>query len=282
MSRCFIGRLPREATNEEISKFFGEFGELSDVHLKEGFGFVEFRNEADAQDACAKGPDRDFMGQRLVIEIAKARRPREERDGDRGGYGGDRGGYGGDRGGDRGGYGGDRGGYGGDRGGGRDRSPPRRSFGRARSTQYRITVENLPAGTSWQDLKDFFRKSFEVTYSEVSRDRDNEGLVDFACKEDLDAAMDKFDGADFNGNKIKLTQDKSRLESGGGGGYGGRDRSPAGYGGRGRSRSPGGYGGRGGGGDRGGYGGRDRSPPPRRSSPPPRRDSRSPRRESHW
>ncbi len=33
-----------------------------------------------------------------------------------------------------------------------------------------VVVENLPRGTSWQDLKDFMRKAGDVGFSEVNRD----------------------------------------------------------------------------------------------------------------
>ena len=104
-------------------------------------------------------------------------------------------------------------------------------------------------------MKDFFRKDFEVTYAEVSRDRDTEGLVDFASRDDMLSALEKFDGVEMRGNPIKLLQDKGREEVGGGGGsYGGGD----------------GYGSRNGGG--GGYGGYGRE---RSRSPPRRGRSRS-------
>jgi hypothetical protein len=33
-----------------------------------------------------------------------------------------------------------------------------------------VVVENLPPGTSWQDLKDFMRKAGDVGFSEVNRE----------------------------------------------------------------------------------------------------------------
>ena len=35
---------------------------------------------------------------------------------------------------------------------------------------WQVVVENLPPGTSWQDLKDFMRKAGDVGFSEITRD----------------------------------------------------------------------------------------------------------------
>lgn len=144
------------------------------------------------------------MGSRLIVEVARGRRRGGERSRSRSPAYRDRRRYSRspprrDRGG---GYG--SGGYGGDR----DR---RRERGRARSTQWRLIVENLPPRCSWQDLKDYFRKTAEVTYTEVSRDRDNEGLVDFATQEDMERALKELDGQEMNGSVLRLQADQSRM-----------------------------------------------------------------------
>ncbi|KAI4144119.1 MAG: hypothetical protein L6R39_004315, partial [Caloplaca ligustica] len=55
--------------------------------------------------------------------------------------------------------------------------PPERPHPRPRRTAHRMQITGLPGETSWQDLKDFARRSgLDVVYSEVGRDRDGKGL----------------------------------------------------------------------------------------------------------
>jgi arginine/serine-rich splicing factor 4/5/6 len=51
-----------------------------------------------------------------------------------------------------------------DRGRGGDRRGGGRGGGRGR-TDYKIEVLDLPSGTSWQDLKDFFKTIGDVLYA---------------------------------------------------------------------------------------------------------------------
>ncbi|MDA0351648.1 MAG: RNA-binding protein [Chloroflexi bacterium] len=113
--RIYVGNFPYSATEEEVEKLFGQYGEVISCALPtdretgrpRGFGFVEMSNE-DAAKAIQALDGTDFGGRSLAVSEA---RPREDRGGSRGGGGG--GGYGGGGGG--GGYGGGGG------GGGRDR-----------------------------------------------------------------------------------------------------------------------------------------------------------------
>ncbi|KAI3659171.1 hypothetical protein MP638_006953 [Amoeboaphelidium occidentale] len=91
----------------------------------------------------------------------------------------------------------------------RDDGGSRGRFERPRNTKWRVIVEGLPRGTNWQDLKDFFRKAGEVTYADVRRDRDDEGVADFATHEDLLEAIRTLDGTELRGQKVFLREDKS-------------------------------------------------------------------------
>jgi RNA recognition motif-containing protein len=51
-----------------------------------GFGFVEFENARDAEDALRDFNGKNFMGQNIVVEFAKESRPRREPYEDRHGY----------------------------------------------------------------------------------------------------------------------------------------------------------------------------------------------------
>lgn len=221
--RVYLGNIPDDTRDRDVERFLKGYGRLREVALKNGYGFVEFENYRDADDAVHDLDGKDLLGSRVRVEMAKERR--------RGG--GDR-----DRYGDRGGrrssprrYGGGGGGGG---GGGRDRG--RRGNPPGRKTDYRIIVENLSSKTSWQDLKDYFRSCGEITYTNAHKPRQNEGLVEFADRKGMEAALEKLDDTDLDGRRIKLVQEK--MGGGGGGGGRGRSRSDSRSRSRSRSRSP--------------------------------------------
>eukprot|EP00883_Tetradesmus_obliquus_P007069 jgi/Sobl393_1/17652/SZX69535.1 len=133
-----IRNLPLDARPEDVRAKFERYGEVRDIYLPKdyytnrprGFGFIEFKDSRDAEDALYHLDRSTFMGREISVVLSKESRktPRDmmhrERDtgppsrGPRGGGGG----YGRDRGYD------DR-----DRDRGRYRSPRRRSRSRSRS-----------------------------------------------------------------------------------------------------------------------------------------------------
>ncbi|CAB1335645.1 unnamed protein product, partial [Coregonus sp. 'balchen'] len=214
--RVFIGRLSPHARERDVEKFFKGYGRIREVNLKNGFGFVEFDDHRDADDAVY-----ELNGKELCSE----RRGRGGGPGMGGGGGG-----GGGRFSPR--FSSYRQGSGDRRGGGGSRyGPPVR-------TEHRIIVENLSSRISWQDLKDLMRKVGEVTFVDAHRTNKNEGVVEFASHSDMKNAIDKLDGTDLNGRKLKLSEDRksrrSRSRSRGSRSYSrsrSRSRSP-------RSKSP--------------------------------------------
>jgi len=120
--RIYVGNLPYEATEQDLSDAFAEYGDVEKVDIvadkftgrSRGFAFVEMPSQSEGEAAIESLNGKPLQGRNLVVNEA---RPRE----DRGGFGGgDFGGYGG---GGRGGGGGGRGGRGGGRGGGGGRGP---------------------------------------------------------------------------------------------------------------------------------------------------------------
>jgi len=233
-TRVFIGRLTHRARESDVERFFKGYGKLRDVSLKNGYGFVEFDDARDAEDAVYELNNREICGERVTIEHAKG----TPRSGGGGGYrgGGDYGRRDSHRDSYRDSYrdrGYDRGGYGGQRRtnyydsraigkrGGRTYGPPVR-------TKYRVIVENLSSRVSWQDLKDYLREAGEVTYADAHKHRQNEGVVDFATYDDMKRAIDKMDDTELNGRRIKLVPDGS---------FSSRSRSRSRSRGRSRSRS---------------------------------------------
>uniref|UniRef100_A0A4W5K916 Serine and arginine rich splicing factor 5b n=1 Tax=Hucho hucho TaxID=62062 RepID=A0A4W5K916_9TELE len=128
--RIFVGRLNPSAREKDVERFFKGYGRIRDIDLKRGFGFVEFDDPRDAEDAVYELDGKELCNERVTIEHARVRL--------RGGRG---------RGGDRGGGGGggrfpDR--YGRGSQDSRSRNPP------PMRTENRLIVENLSSRVSWQ------------------------------------------------------------------------------------------------------------------------------------
>ncbi|KAJ2594349.1 RNA splicing [Coemansia sp. RSA 1804] len=181
-----------------------------------GFGFVEFRDRRDADDVMHDFNNRDFMGERLVIEPARADRNRE-----RGGGGGF-----GRRDDPRGGS------------GGRGRPPfggSGSSSGAPLRTPFRVLVENLSSSVSWQDLKDFARRAGEVSFADAHKRRPGEGIVEFTDENGLRNALRKLDGEELRGRRIIIRESVPHGRRDGPPPMAPRERS---YARRSRSRSP--------------------------------------------
>ena len=117
----------------------------------------------------------------------------------------------------------------------------------------KLYVGNLSFGVTSDDLQEHFAQAGTVESAKVVEDRDTGrsrgfGFVEMASSEEAMAAIEQFNGQDFEGRNLVVNEARPREESGGGG--------------------RGGYGGGGGGGGRGGGRGRHG-------------DSRDGRRSSH-
>jgi cold-inducible RNA-binding protein len=120
----------------------------------------------------------------------------------------------------------------------------------------KLYVGNLSFQTSDDDLRDLFAQAGTVETANVVQDRDTGrsrgfGFVEMASKEEGEAAIQQFNGKEFNGRNLTVNEARPREDRGGRGGGGGGGRGGFGGGGGG---GRGGYGG-GGGGNRGGGGG---------------------------
>ncbi|KAF8944669.1 serine arginine-rich splicing factor [Haplosporangium gracile] len=181
-TRVYLGHLSRDASDRDIERLFKNYGPIREVTLKNGFGFVDFDHSKDADDVVHDFHDRDFLGERLVVQIARGERRRDDRSG------------------------GDR--YG----------PPER-------TEYRLMVDNLAHGVSWQDIKDMMRKAGEVTYADLTKDQHNQGVVEFQTEEAAQKALKTMDGELLRGKPLALRLfDPSRDTVPRDGGRGGRNR----------------------------------------------------------
>lgn len=209
-TRIFVGGLRNPRLREkDLEKFFEGYGRLDDIVIKQGYGFVVFDDERDAKDAVEECDGKSIQGDRITVEYARGG----------GGGGGSRGRFGDRGGGDRRGGDrfGDRGRFGG-RDGGRDGGFRGRDGGRGgrapnRRTDFRLIVDNLSTGVSWQDLKDFMRKAGEVNYADAHKQKQNQGVIEFVTRDGMEKALEELDGEELNGRKIKLSKDKGNGRS---------------------------------------------------------------------
>jgi len=99
--KLYVGNLGYGVTDAELSALFEAHGTVEsaqvimdrDTGRSKGFGFVEMKNDQEAQAAIAALDGKESGGRTLTVNEA---RPKTE-----GGRGGGRGGYGGGRGGSR-------------------------------------------------------------------------------------------------------------------------------------------------------------------------------------
>ncbi|KAF2396151.1 hypothetical protein EJ06DRAFT_570224 [Trichodelitschia bisporula] len=168
-TRLYLGNLPRNATKADVEAHFASHGTGKITEVKLMNGFGFIEYE-DAMDARDVVPDGSlFMGERLTVQFARGSRRNNEPFPHQ------------------------------------ERNPPR-----PRRTPHRMQITGLPVETSWQDLKDFARGSgLDVVFSEVSRDRDGHGFVEYETSADLRSAVEKLDNTEFKGKTVRCVADVS-------------------------------------------------------------------------
>ncbi|KAJ2705340.1 hypothetical protein FB645_002510 [Coemansia sp. IMI 203386] len=82
-TQLFVGRLPRELRSSELERIFEKYGKLSRCDVKRGanlcYGFVEYEDINDAEDAMKQCNGLSVQGERIVVEFAKgAARKRDD------------------------------------------------------------------------------------------------------------------------------------------------------------------------------------------------------------
>ncbi|KAK3333846.1 hypothetical protein B0T19DRAFT_355925 [Cercophora scortea] len=167
-TRLYLGNLPRNATKADVESHFASHGtgEITEIKLMNGFGFIEYKDSMDARDVVPDGSD--FMGERLTVQFARGTRHREGAAGAPGAF-----------------------------------NHERSAAPRPRRTPHRMQISGLPNDTSWQDLKDFARQSgLDVVYSETGRNGNGEGFVEFETAADLRTAVEKLDNREFKGQRV--------------------------------------------------------------------------------
>ena len=64
--RIYIGNLPSGCREKDLERFFKGYGRKSDILIKQGFGFVEFDDHRDADDAVYELNGKEILGERFV------------------------------------------------------------------------------------------------------------------------------------------------------------------------------------------------------------------------
>ncbi len=60
--RVYIGNLSDDARERDVERFFRGYGRMREVSLKNGYGFVEFDDYRDADDAVHDLDGKELMG----------------------------------------------------------------------------------------------------------------------------------------------------------------------------------------------------------------------------
>ncbi|KAI0429624.1 hypothetical protein F5Y09DRAFT_342511 [Xylaria sp. FL1042] len=225
-TRLYLGNLPKGATKQDVEAHFNTHGtgEITEIKLMNGFGFIEYKDAMDARDvvpgtfhmrstypllarlleyrvhglifnACCSFPyvmDRSWPPPFLITNLTVVswliwRQDGSDFMGERLTVQFARGSR-------------QREGF-----GAHERSAPR-----PRRTPYRMQITGLPNDTSWQDLKDFARQSsLDVVYSETGREGNGRGFVEFETAADLKTAVEKLDNREFKGQRVSCVADIS-------------------------------------------------------------------------
>jgi len=84
--RIYVGNLPWSVTKERFEELFSPFGEIEEALVvankytgrSRGFGFVTYKNDADADKAMEEMNEKEVEGRRLVVKVARP--PREDQE----------------------------------------------------------------------------------------------------------------------------------------------------------------------------------------------------------
>ncbi|KAL5475402.1 hypothetical protein EMCRGX_G025211 [Ephydatia muelleri] len=81
-TQLFVGRLPRNTRSRDMEDIFYRYGKMTRCDIKQGlkmaYGFIEYEDKRDAEDAIRGEHGRDFMGTKIVVEWARGPRDRFE------------------------------------------------------------------------------------------------------------------------------------------------------------------------------------------------------------
>jgi len=87
-NKIFVGNLPWEVRDDKLREVFSQFGEITDAvviidrrtNRSKGFGFVTFTTPEAAQASIEAMHGQDVDGRNIVVNIARPREERPQRD----------------------------------------------------------------------------------------------------------------------------------------------------------------------------------------------------------
>lgn len=85
--KLYVGGLPYKTTNDELKAHFSGAGAVTSATIimdkmtgrSKGFGFVEFENDADADQAISMFNGKEFDGRTLTVNEARPMEARPQR-----------------------------------------------------------------------------------------------------------------------------------------------------------------------------------------------------------
>ncbi|TKA71318.1 hypothetical protein B0A55_07131 [Friedmanniomyces simplex] len=172
-TRLYLGNLPRNATKADVENHFNTHGtgEITEIKLMNGFGFIEYKDAMDARDVVPAFHGSEFMGERLVVQFARgSNRPRD-----------------------------------GPFDQPRMAPRPRRTVHRMtiNGLPFETSWQDLKDFARQSGL--------DVVYSEVNRERDpnggGKGYVEYETAADLASAVEKLDNSTFKGSTVRCISD---------------------------------------------------------------------------
>lgn len=78
-TRLYLGNVPRNATKADVEKHFEAHGtgNITEIKLMNGFGFIEYEDPQDAMDVVPAFHGSDFLGERLTVQFARGSRQKD-------------------------------------------------------------------------------------------------------------------------------------------------------------------------------------------------------------
>ncbi|KAG6814050.1 hypothetical protein H0H92_003900 [Tricholoma furcatifolium] len=70
-NKVYIGGLPENTQQEDLQSCFGKIGNIVNIELKVGYGFVEFDSREAAEESVAKYHEGFFMGHKIRVELSR-------------------------------------------------------------------------------------------------------------------------------------------------------------------------------------------------------------------
>jgi len=84
--KLFIGNIPYSINSDGLKEFFEKLGDVADANIvtdretgrSRGFGFVEYKNDADADKAVKDLNGQELDGRKIFVSEAREKAPRDD------------------------------------------------------------------------------------------------------------------------------------------------------------------------------------------------------------